>query len=161
MKKRIRVLSAVLAAVLAVGSLAGGSRSGSAGTTAAAAAERSGSGRGTGFGAGSGKNWGSSGRSSGGGFGANSFNGYASKNAYASKSASPASVPAFGKQFSIEKADSLDYQEGDRVRHIKFGCGTVKTIKDGGKDYEVTVEFDSAGVKKMFASFAKLKKLTD
>lgn len=120
-----------------------------------------GSGRGTGFGAGSGKNWGSSGRSSGGGFGANSFNGYASKNAYASKSASPASVPAFGKQFSIEKADSLDYQEGDRVRHIKFGCGTVKTIKDGGKDYEVTVEFDSAGVKKMFASFAKLKKLTD
>ena len=45
------------------------------------------------------------------------------------------------------------------MRHIKFGDGTVKEIKDGGKDYEVTVEFDSAGQKRMFASFAKLKKI--
>ncbi len=52
----------------------------------------------------------------------------------------------------------LDYQIGDRVRHIKFGSGTVKDIRSGGRDYEVTVEFDKAGVKKMFASFAKLKK---
>lgn len=52
-----------------------------------------------------------------------------------------------------------DYGEGDRVRHIKFGEGTVKSIRDGGKDYEVTVVFDGAGQKKMFASFAKLKKV--
>ena len=45
------------------------------------------------------------------------------------------------------------------LRHIKFGEGTVTAIRDGGKDFEVTVQFDSAGVKKMFASFAKLKKL--
>ena len=32
-------------------------------------------------------------------------------------------------------------------------------IAEGGKDYEVTVNFDKAGVKKMFASFAKLKKI--
>ena len=51
------------------------------------------------------------------------------------------------------------YSEGDRVRHIKFGEGTVKSIRDGGKDYEVTVVFDGAGQKKMFASFAKLKKV--
>ena len=44
------------------------------------------------------------------------------------------------------------------MRHIKFGAGTVKEIRSGGRDYEVTVEFDSCGVKKMFASFAKLKK---
>ena len=37
--------------------------------------------------------------------------------------------------------------------------GTVKEIRDGGKDYEVTVAFDNVGVRKMFASFAKLKKL--
>ena len=51
---------------------------------------------------------------------------------------------------------SLDYSVGDRVRHIKFGEGTVQEIKSGGRDFEVTVNFDTAGVKKMFASFAKL-----
>ena len=35
----------------------------------------------------------------------------------------------------------------------------VKEISDGGRDYEVTVEFDTLGTRKMFASFAKLKKL--
>ena len=53
----------------------------------------------------------------------------------------------------------LDYTEGDRVKHMKFGEGTVVMINDGGRDYEVTVEFDTAGRKKMFASFAKLKKV--
>ncbi|MFT4107035.1 MAG: DNA helicase PcrA [Lacrimispora sp.] len=65
--------------------------------------------------------------------------------------------PAFGKAFTVEKAGSLDYKEGDRVRHMKFGEGQVMEIKDGGRDFEVTVQFDQAGVKKMFASFAKLK----
>lgn len=54
---------------------------------------------------------------------------------------------------------SLDYGEGDRVKHIKFGEGTVVQINDGGRDFEVTVEFDGAGRKKMFASFAKLQKV--
>lgn len=54
---------------------------------------------------------------------------------------------------------SLPYQEGDRVHHIKFGEGTVTRIVAGGRDYEVTVDFDRFGAKKMFASFAKLKKV--
>ena len=45
------------------------------------------------------------------------------------------------------------------MRHVKFGVGIVKNIVEGGKDYEVTVDFDQVGVKKMFASFAKLKKI--
>ena len=53
----------------------------------------------------------------------------------------------------------LDYAVGDTVSHLKFGTGVVKQIIDGGRDYEVTVDFSSVGVKKMFASFAKLKKL--
>lgn len=52
-----------------------------------------------------------------------------------------------------------DYEPGDRVRHIKFGCGIVKEIKDEPRDYMVTVDFDEAGVKKMFAGFAKLEKI--
>ena len=54
---------------------------------------------------------------------------------------------------------ALSYQVGDRVRHIKFGDGEVMAIVSGGRDYEVTVDFDKAGTKKMFASFAKLKKI--
>lgn len=63
------------------------------------------------------------------------------------------------KAFAVSKEKGLDYQVGDRVRHIKFGEGTVKDIIEGGRDFEVTVEFDTAGVKKMFATFAKLKKI--
>ena len=68
--------------------------------------------------------------------------------------------PAFmQKKFEVKKASSLSYDVGDTVKHIKFGTGVVKSIVDGGRDYEVTVAFEKAGVKKMFASFAKLKKL--
>jgi len=57
------------------------------------------------------------------------------------------------------KKTDLDYGVGDTVAHVKFGTGVVKSIVDGGRDYEVTVEFDTYGVKKMFAGFAKLRKL--
>lgn len=59
-----------------------------------------------------------------------------------------------------KKTDSApDYAVGDRVRHIKFGEGTVADMINGGRDYEVTVDFDTAGRKKMFAGFAKLVKI--
>lgn len=63
------------------------------------------------------------------------------------------------REFKVTKSGSLDYEVGDTVRHIKFGVGIVKEIVEGGRDYEVTVEFDKVGVKKMFESFAKLKKI--
>lgn len=65
-----------------------------------------------------------------------------------------------GCQILAGKSGSLSYQVGDRVRHTKFGEGTVLEIKEGGRDYEVTVEFDSAGVRKMFAMFARLVKVS-
>jgi len=52
----------------------------------------------------------------------------------------------------------LGYVVGDRVKHTKFGEGNVTLIVNGGRDFEVTVDFEKVGVKKMFASFAKLKK---
>lgn len=63
------------------------------------------------------------------------------------------------QQFQVKKARMLDYGVDDRVRHVKFGDGIVKDIVEGGRDYEVTVEFDRVGQKKMFASFAKLEKI--
>ena len=68
----------------------------------------------------------------------------------------------FGKpaqQFTVSKGGGLSYEVGDRVRHIKFGDGLVTQITEGGRDYEVTIEFDRVGVKKMFAMFAKLEKI--
>ncbi|MCD8077971.1 MAG: DNA helicase PcrA [Lachnospiraceae bacterium] len=73
---------------------------------------------------------------------------------------SPASASyKLGKQFQVEKAQSLSYGVGDRVRHTKFGEGKVTNILDGKRDYEVTVDFDRVGQKKLFASFAHLEKL--
>ena len=67
--------------------------------------------------------------------------------------------PKAVQQFSVTKAASLEYGVGDRVRHMKFGEGIVAEITEGGRDYEVAVDFDNYGRKKMFASFAKLKKV--
>lgn len=61
--------------------------------------------------------------------------------------------------FKAVKPDRLDYAQGDRVVHKKFGEGKVISIKDTPKDFEVTVEFDKFGQKRMFAAFAKLTKL--
>ena len=63
------------------------------------------------------------------------------------------------QQFGKKQGGALDYEVGDRVRHVKFGEGLVTQITSGGRDYEVTVAFDTAGVKKMFAMFAKLQKI--
>ena len=79
------------------------------------------------------------------------------RSAYAQK-------PAFaaiqkGSGLMAKKSEGLSYGVGDRVRHVKFGDGTVTEIKEGGRDSEVTVQFDTAGVRKMFALFAKLIKI--
>lgn len=63
------------------------------------------------------------------------------------------------RQYTVKKAEALEYSVGDTVKHIKFGVGQVVNIVEGGRDYEVTVDFITSGPKKMFASFAKLKKV--
>ena len=64
-----------------------------------------------------------------------------------------------GSQLAAGGNGPLGYEAGDRVRHVKFGEGTVTEIKEGGRDHEVTIEFDSVGTRKMFAKFAKLVKV--
>jgi len=63
-----------------------------------------------------------------------------------------------GSQMAVA-SNVLDYHVGDRVQHVKFGAGTVLSMEEGPRDVEVTVEFDSAGKKRMYAAFAKLKKI--
>ena len=64
-----------------------------------------------------------------------------------------------GSQLAAGGNGPLGYEVGDRVRHVKFGEGTVTDIKEGGRDHEVTIEFDSVGTRRMFAKFAKLVKV--
>ena len=67
-----------------------------------------------------------------------------------SVSKKPGTPPQFSKP---------DYEIGDTVSHTKFGTGTVLDIQKNTKDYVVTVNFESAGTKKMMAGFAKLTKM--
>ncbi len=53
----------------------------------------------------------------------------------------------------------LSYGVGDRVRHLKYGEGTVMKLEPGPRDTQVTVVFDEMGQKIMYAGFAKLKKV--
>lgn len=62
-------------------------------------------------------------------------------------------------QFTVKEDSELGYDVGDTVKHIKFGEGVVKDITNGGRDYEITVDFNGPGIKKLFAGFAKLEKV--
>lgn len=79
--------------------------------------------------------------------------------AFDAKSHMPYQAPV--KQFAGSSLGTLDYGVGDTVKHIKFGTGVVQAITKGGKDYEITVEFQTAGIKKMLATFAKLQKISE
>ncbi|MDD3142278.1 MAG: 3'-5' exonuclease, partial [Lachnospiraceae bacterium] len=68
-------------------------------------------------------------------------------------------TPKPTQQFAVQNTNGPGYEVGDQVRHKKFGEGTVITITAGGRDYEVSVDFKEYGIKKMFATFAKLEKL--
>ncbi|SHJ18884.1 ATP-dependent helicase [Parasporobacterium paucivorans] len=91
--------------------------------------------------------------------------GYKGRGSLASAPGRPSAKPFFleksydPKKFEVKKADALSYGVGDTVKHVKFGEGKVMEVLDGGKDFEVTVDFQKAGTKKLFASFAKLQKI--
>jgi len=108
------------------------------------------------------------GKDNSGGFGMNSYGlsgmgstGYTGRSgsSYGSGKKAGSGIPKSLQTAGVQKLNSLDYKVGDTVSHIKFGKGTVLSIVDGKKDFEVTVDFEKAGQKKMFASFAKLKKI--
>lgn len=60
---------------------------------------------------------------------------------------------------SASPAGAPDYQVGNRVSHTKFGQGIVRSLTKLTNDYEVVIEFDGFGQRKLRSSFAKLTKL--
>ena len=71
----------------------------------------------------------------------------------------PYAQPTATKQFAVKNQEGLPYGEGDRVKHFKLGEGIVLSVTEGGRDYEIAVNFDDHGVKKMFSGFARLEKI--
>ena len=65
------------------------------------------------------------------------------------------------KSFGVKAGGGLDYEVGDRVRSAKYGEGIVTGIGEGGRDYEITVAYDSGQVRKAFARFAQLQKIEE
>ncbi len=55
-------------------------------------------------------------------------------------------------------ADDRKFNAGDHVRHATFGDGVVVASKLVGADEEVQVAFENAGVKRLIARYADLKK---
>ena len=55
--------------------------------------------------------------------------------------------------------NEFDFKPGDRIRHKKFGDGTVVSSQPFGKDAIVVIDFDSVGNKRLMAAFAKLERI--
>ena len=68
-------------------------------------------------------------------------------------------IAGISKGAPSQLSAALEYGAGDRVNHVKYGDGTVLEITKEPRDYKVKVNFDKAGQKVMYASFAKLKRL--
>ena len=63
---------------------------------------------------------------------------------------------------SGEKTESgaflTDFTVGQRVKHKKFGCGTVSKILGEGMNKTVEIVFDDCGMKRLIIAYAKLQK---
>ena len=68
-------------------------------------------------------------------------------------------LAGISKGAPVQTRTEPDYNIGDRVSHIKYGEGTVLNLVKEPRDYKVTVDFEKAGQKIMYASFAKLKRI--
>ncbi|MBI4233257.1 MAG: ATP-binding domain-containing protein, partial [Chloroflexi bacterium] len=76
---------------------------------------------------------------------------------------SPAQAPverlADGARLSVSLPAKPLLRAGDRVRHAVFGEGVVVSCVASGHDHEVTVAFNSGGVKRLLYSYAPLEKV--
>ena len=57
----------------------------------------------------------------------------------------------------IKANDNLEVSVGDKVRHKKFGIGTVVQIKDRDNDKELVISFDGEGLKRLLLSIAPIE----
>ena len=78
---------------------------------------------------------------------------------YIAKTLNVKTLDILTKGSAVASSGTLEYGEGDRVYHVKYGDGTVLGIVEDTRDFKVTVDFDNYGNKIMYAAFARLKKI--
>jgi DNA helicase-2/ATP-dependent DNA helicase PcrA len=64
-----------------------------------------------------------------------------------------------GNSAPFNGSDPAQFEEGDKVRHERFGLGTITSIEGEAPNTTATVDFDGDGKKKLLLRFAKLKKM--
>lgn len=50
-----------------------------------------------------------------------------------------------------------EFKPGSKVKHDKFGIGTVITVKGSGEKAELTIAFDRAGIKRLVLGYAPVQ----
>lgn len=63
------------------------------------------------------------------------------------------------KNRTISEPVKFDFSKGDRVKHAKFGDGTILEAQAVGNDMRLKIAFDSCGEKNLMAVYAKLEKI--
>jgi DNA helicase-2/ATP-dependent DNA helicase PcrA len=58
--------------------------------------------------------------------------------------------------YEDEDQSATEVRPGMRVRHAQFGVGNVLSVEEHNDDLKITVRFNSVGVKKLLAKYAKL-----
>ena len=71
---------------------------------------------------------------------------------------SPESVIASDKLSSVSIGD-MSISDGDRIRHDRFGAGTVVSVSGKGQEAKAVVRFDAGGEKTLLLKYAKLQKI--
>jgi DNA helicase-2/ATP-dependent DNA helicase PcrA len=64
-------------------------------------------------------------------------------------------IPSAARKMEDTAAASL-FSPGDRVRHPKFGAGTVQSVSGYGKDARIRIQFDKAGAKELALAIAPI-----
>lgn len=71
----------------------------------------------------------------------------------------PQSVQKNVVQEETVKPVTKSFSNGDRIRHAKFGEGTVIEVTGSGNAMIVTLDFDTVGTKKFAAAYAPVEKI--
>ncbi|HSA92968.1 MAG TPA: UvrD-helicase domain-containing protein [Terriglobales bacterium] len=67
-------------------------------------------------------------------------------------------LPKEGTKLAAEPTGKRGFRPGQRVRHPKYGEGTVYKREGEGEDAKITVQFPGFGLKKLVEKFAQLTK---
>jgi DNA helicase-2/ATP-dependent DNA helicase PcrA len=78
-------------------------------------------------------------------------------NPYASRGRGRAREVEPAYAYESEDQSVTGMRAGMRVRHAQFGVGNVIAVEEHNNDMKITVRFNSVGVKKLLAKYAKLE----